>query len=49
MLTPWSESHGKLVKKADILSALHEARIEAPYSEDFQEVYEKMKEKLEIV
>jgi putative hydrolases of HD superfamily len=47
MLAPWDEKFGKYVKQADIYSALHEARIEAPYSESFRIVYEEMKKKVE--
>ena len=46
MLSPWKEPHGDLVKQADRESALHEARIEAPYSEDFQKVYENLQAKM---
>ncbi len=46
MLSPWTEPHGDLVKQADRESALHEARIEAPYSEDFRQVYETLQKKL---
>lgn len=46
MLSPWFEPHGDRVKYADILSALHESRIEAPFSKDFQKVYEELSEKL---
>ncbi len=46
MLSPWLESHGDIVKYADILSALHEAHIEAPFSQYFQKVYEELSEKI---
>ena len=46
MLSPWKEPHGDLVKQADRESALHEARIEAPYSRDFQEVYTNLQAKI---
>ena len=46
MLSPWHEAHGDMVKHADILSAFHEARIEAPLSEVFQRVCEELFEKL---
>lgn len=48
MLTPWSELHGSLVKEADILSAYHEARIEAPNSEEYQEVMQRIGEKIVV-
>jgi len=47
MLAPWSEMNGSLVKQADILSAYHEARIEAPYSEEFREVLTRLEQKLQ--
>ncbi len=46
MLSPWKEVHGDLVKYADILSAYHEARIEAPNSEEYREVTRKLEEKI---
>lgn len=46
MLMPWQEPHGDLVKQADILSAYHEARIEAANSEEYREVMEKLREKV---
>lgn len=48
MLMPWQEPHGNLVKQADILSAYHEARIEATNSEEYREVMEKLREKVEL-
>lgn len=48
MLKPWQEIHGNLVKQADILSAYHEARIEAPYSDDFQTVTENLRKRVTI-
>lgn len=47
MLRPWGQPHGDLVKRADILSAYHEARIEAPNSQEYQEVTKRLEEKLE--
>lgn len=47
MLTPWNESHGDLVKLADRYSALYEAKIEAPQSEEYQKVYENLQKKIE--
>ena len=47
MLSPWKEKYGNLVKKADRQSALHEARIEAPYSTEYAEIYLKLKKQLE--
>lgn len=47
MLHPWRQPHGDLVKRADILSAYHEARIEAPNSQEYQEVTKCLEEKLE--
>ena len=49
MLSPWKEVHGDLVKYADILSAYHEARIEAPNSEEYREVMEKLEEILQKI
>lgn len=46
MLSPWHELHGPLVKHADILSAYHEARIEAPNSEEYREVAKRLEEKV---
>ncbi len=46
MLTPWNEKNGKLVKLADIFSALLEARIEQPYSPEFSRVYKEIKKKI---
>lgn len=49
MLTPWGEIHGDLVKHADILSAYHEARIEAPNSQEYQEVMGRLGEKVKDI
>lgn len=49
MLTPWNESHGDLVKLADRYSALYEAKIEAPQSEEYQKVYENLKKKIKEI
>lgn len=49
MLTPWQEAHGDLVKEADILSAYHEARIEAPNSREYQEVMDRLEEKVKNI
>jgi putative hydrolases of HD superfamily len=49
MLHPWSEPHGNLVKQADILSAYHEARIEAPNSLEYQEVMKKLEGKINLI
>lgn len=38
MLTPWKEKNGSLVKLADLYSAYHEARIEAPTSEEYAQI-----------
>ena len=46
MLSPWQEAHGDIVKQADILSAFHEARIEAPLSEEYEKIYRDLEEKL---
>ncbi len=49
MLQPWKEKNGLFVKLADTYSAYHEALLEAPHSEDFLEVANRLKEKLIIV
>lgn len=46
MLHPWEEKNGSLVKLADMLSAYHEAKIEAPHSEHFRAVSESIKNTL---
>ncbi len=46
MLHPWIVSNGPLVKRADTLSAYHEALLEAPYSDDFKDVVIKLRERL---
>jgi hypothetical protein len=46
MLHPWKQAHGDLVKRADILSAYHEARIEAPNSQEYQDVTKRLEERL---
>ncbi len=47
MLSPWQEVHGDLVKQADILSAFHEARIEAPLSQEYEQLYRDLGEKIQ--
>lgn len=47
MLHPWWEPHGDIVKKADMISAYYEARIEAPMSEEFQMITKNIKERIE--
>lgn len=46
MLHPWNEKNGSMVKRADILSAYHEALLEAPYSDEFNKVAAKLLERL---
>lgn len=46
MLHPWESQNGKLVKIADIFSALFEALIEAEKSPNFKETYKNIKKKL---
>jgi putative hydrolase of HD superfamily len=46
MLEPWSCENGKLIKMADVFSALFEAKIEAPVSYEFAEVYRRVRHDL---
>lgn len=46
MLHPWGCEHGKLVKLADIFSALFEAKIEVANSVEFDHVYRKVRKNL---
>jgi putative hydrolase of HD superfamily len=46
MLNPWGQTDGKLVKLADIFSALFEAKIEASVDAEFEAVYKNMKKSL---
>lgn len=46
MLDPWGQTDGKLVKLADIFSALFEAKIEASVDAEFATVYKNMKKSL---
>lgn len=46
MLSPWDCENGKLVKLADVFSALFEAKIEVPNSAEFSHVYRKIRRNL---
>jgi putative hydrolases of HD superfamily len=46
MLHPWKEPNGSLVKKADIYSALYEAKLELTETSYFEDAYQDMKRRL---